>query len=197
MSEELPRRPRAPKGGGARLREDILTASTMLLEHATVEPSVRAIAQQVGVSPAAIYLHFPDKSTLLHEAASRKVLAALDALRGNADLATVVSTLLTMARNSPVAYRLAFLSSPATGGGGPRPVFAAYSAVRAAVARTAPAVDVNLLSAVVLGATTGFTTLSLADPEGAWPSLDRLGDLLSRIVEGAFDHAIGGASPKA
>jgi AcrR family transcriptional regulator len=197
MSEELPRRPRAPKGDGARLREDILAASTMLLEHATVEPSVRAIAQEVGVSPAAIYLHFPDKSTLLHEAASRKVFTALDGLRSDADLATVVGTLLTIAEHSPVAYRLAFLNSPSTVGGVPRPVYAAYNAVRAAVARTAPAVDVDLLSAAVVGATTGFTTLALADPVGPWPSLDRLGGLLSRLVEGAFDHAMGGASPNA
>lgn len=197
MSEESPRRPRASKGDGARLREDILAASTMLLEHATVEPSVRAIAQEVGVSPAAIYLHFPDKSTLLHEAASRKVFAALDGLRGDADLATVVGALLTIAEHSPVAYRLAFLSSPSTTGGVPRPVYAAYNAVRAAVARTAPAVDVNLLSAAVVAATTGFTTLALADPVGPWPSLDRLGGLLSRLVEGAFDHAMGSASPNA
>ncbi len=196
MSEELPRRPRAPKGGGARLREDILTASTMLLEHATVEPSVRAIAQEVGVSPAAIYLHFPDKSSLLHEAASRKVFIALDGLRRDADLATVVATLLSIARNSPVAYRLAFLSAPAKGGG-PRPLYAAYNAVRTAVARTAPAADVDLLSAAVVGATTGFTTLDLADPAGPWPSLDRLGNLLSRLVEGAFAHSGGGAPPHA
>jgi AcrR family transcriptional regulator len=197
MSEESPRRPRAPKGDGGRLREDILSASTMLLEHATVEPSVRAIAQEVGVSPAAIYLHFPDKSTLLHEAASRKVAGALDDLRSDADLSTVVGTLLTIARNAPVAYRLAFLSSPNKGGRGPRPVYAAYNAVRTAVARNAPAVDVDLLSAAVVGATTGFTTLDLADPVGPWPSLDRLGDLLTRLVAGAFDHAIGGASPNA
>jgi AcrR family transcriptional regulator len=197
MSEELPRRPRAPKGDGGRLREDILAASTMLLEHATVEPSVRAIAQEVGVSPAAIYLHFPDKSTLLHEAASRKVFAALDGLRSDADLAMVVNTLLAIAQNSPVAYGLAFLDSPSKGGRGPRPVYAAYNAVRAAVARTAPAVDVDLLSAAVVAATTGFTTLALADPVGPWPSLDRLGDLLTRLVEGAFDHAMGGASPNA
>ena len=169
-------------------------ASTMLLEHATVEPSVRAIAQEVGVSPAAIYLHFPDKSTLLHEAASRKVFIALDGLRRDADLATVVATLLSIARNSPAAYRLAFLSTPAKGGG-PRPVYAAYNAVRTAVARTAPAADVDLLSAAVVGATAGFTTLDLADPAGPWPSLDRLGNLLSRLVEGAFAHSVGGASP--
>ena len=63
-----PRRSRAPKGEGDRLRDDILAVTERLLlgtgDASAV--SVRAIAEAVGVTPPSIYLHFADKDALIY-----------------------------------------------------------------------------------------------------------------------------------
>ncbi len=73
MSTESLRRPRAPRGCGDRLREEILDAATeLLLEtgHAKAV-SIRSVAQRVGVTPPSIYLHFEDKNSLLDAVCAR------------------------------------------------------------------------------------------------------------------------------
>jgi AcrR family transcriptional regulator len=63
-----PRRHRARRGEGGRLREEILAAGTrLLLETGDEEAvSIRAIAEAVGVTPPSIYLHFADKTELIY-----------------------------------------------------------------------------------------------------------------------------------
>jgi AcrR family transcriptional regulator len=73
------RRPRAPRGSGDRLRDEILEAATeLLLEtgHARAV-SIRSVAQRVGVTPPSIYLHFEDKDALL-DAVCARYFAKLD-----------------------------------------------------------------------------------------------------------------------
>lgn len=64
-----PRRPRAKRGEGDRLRDEILEATERLLIVTGSEDavSIRAVAEAIGVSPPAIYRHFADKATLLFE----------------------------------------------------------------------------------------------------------------------------------
>jgi AcrR family transcriptional regulator len=66
-------RRRNPRGEGARLREQLLQATTELLDEVgdAGHVSVRAIARRAGVSPTALYLQFPDRDAL--------VAAAVDA----------------------------------------------------------------------------------------------------------------------
>jgi AcrR family transcriptional regulator len=66
-------RPRNPRGEGGRLREQLLEATTAVLDEVgdADRVSVRAIARRAGVSPTALYLQFPDRDAL--------VLAAVDA----------------------------------------------------------------------------------------------------------------------
>ena len=61
------RRRRAPRGSGDQLRDEILDAATeLLLETGDAKAvSIRQVAQQVGVTPPSIYLHFADKVALL------------------------------------------------------------------------------------------------------------------------------------
>lgn len=63
----LPRRPRAKRGEGERLRDEILfAASDLLLKTGSEEAvSIRAVAEAVGVTPPSIYLHYADKDELL------------------------------------------------------------------------------------------------------------------------------------
>ena len=73
VSVEGLRRPRAPRGSGDRLRDEILDAATDLLletEHARAV-SIRSVAQRVGVTPPSIYLHFADKDALLDAVCAR------------------------------------------------------------------------------------------------------------------------------
>lgn len=67
-------RQRARKGEGDKLRDDILDAAeTLLAERGHPDAvSVRAIADRVGVSPPAIYLHFADKVELFFACCSRR-----------------------------------------------------------------------------------------------------------------------------
>jgi AcrR family transcriptional regulator len=62
-----PRRARARRGEGQRLREEILAAATRLLAETGNEEavSIRAVAEAVGVTPPSIYLHFADKTELI------------------------------------------------------------------------------------------------------------------------------------
>jgi AcrR family transcriptional regulator len=61
------RRPRARRGDGDLLRNDVLAAARDLLAETGSEAgvSIRAVAERVGVTPPSIYLHFPDKEALL------------------------------------------------------------------------------------------------------------------------------------
>jgi AcrR family transcriptional regulator len=63
------RRPRARKGEGAALRDEILAATErLLLELGSAEAvSIRAVAERVGVTPPSIYRHFADKNDLIFE----------------------------------------------------------------------------------------------------------------------------------
>jgi AcrR family transcriptional regulator len=62
-----PRRSRARRGEGQRLREEILAAATRLLAETDDEEavSIRAVAEAVGVTSPSIYLHFADKTELI------------------------------------------------------------------------------------------------------------------------------------
>jgi len=81
------RRPRARKGEGERLRTEILDAVAELLAEKGHKDavSIRAVAERVGVSPPAIYLHFSDKDELFYqccragfEELSRRLEEAID-----------------------------------------------------------------------------------------------------------------------
>jgi AcrR family transcriptional regulator len=60
-------RPRSRRGEGETLRDDLLAATEQLMiETGSADGvSIRAIADAVGVTPPSIYLHFPDKESLI------------------------------------------------------------------------------------------------------------------------------------
>jgi AcrR family transcriptional regulator len=68
-----PRRVRARRGEGERLREEILDAvERILVETGDAEQvSIRAVGQLVGVTAPSIYRHFSDKDVMVHEACQR------------------------------------------------------------------------------------------------------------------------------
>lgn len=66
-------RTRAKRGEGERTAEAILDAADTLLMGSGSEDavSIRGVADAVGLTPAAIYRHFPDKETLLFAVCAR------------------------------------------------------------------------------------------------------------------------------
>ena len=67
------RRRRARRGQGERLREEILAAAERLLIRTgdMEQVSIRAVADEVGVTPPSIYLHFADKLELIFAVCER------------------------------------------------------------------------------------------------------------------------------
>ena len=68
-----PARARNPRGEGERLREQLVAAAVSMLEAEgdAARVSVRSIAKAAGVSPTALYLHFPDRDALVSAAVDR------------------------------------------------------------------------------------------------------------------------------
>jgi AcrR family transcriptional regulator len=68
------RRPRAKRGEGDKLRDDIMAAAERMLVETGNEDavSIRAIADAVGCTPPAIYLHFDDKDALFFAVCARR-----------------------------------------------------------------------------------------------------------------------------
>lgn len=77
-SVNIPSRARGYHHGD--LREALLDAGMELLKRGSAETlSLRAVARQVGVSPTAVYRHFPDKAALVRELCVRGALELADA----------------------------------------------------------------------------------------------------------------------
>ena len=76
------RRPRARRGEGELLREEILEVTErLLLETGSEEAvSIRSVANAVGVTPPSIYRHFEDKTHLLFEVCARQLQRLDDAI---------------------------------------------------------------------------------------------------------------------
>jgi AcrR family transcriptional regulator len=119
---ERSRRPRARKGDGLRLRDEILDATeTLLLQLGSAEAvSIRMVADAVGVTPPSIYRHFPDKDTLIYEVCNRHFIeleAVIDAAVASIDdpvddLAARGRAYLDFGIANPEPYRVMFMTRP-------------------------------------------------------------------------------------
>jgi AcrR family transcriptional regulator len=111
-------RRRNPRGEGARLREPLIEAAVALIDESgdISKVSVRAITRRAGVSPTALYLHFPDRDSLVDAAVDAGFAAfnaaILEAAAGHADprrrlFATGVAY-LAFAQRQPALYSVIF-----------------------------------------------------------------------------------------
>jgi AcrR family transcriptional regulator len=87
-AEQQPTRRRNRRGQGDQLRKDVLTAVNRLLDEwgSDEKLTMRAVAHEVGVTPASIYLHFSDKTELVWAALADKYRQLADQM-GTADIA--------------------------------------------------------------------------------------------------------------
>ena len=201
--EPSPRR-RSRRGEGERLRQDILDAADQLLIESGDEEavSIRAIARRVGVTAAAIYLHFADKAELLFAVCERHFLALDAATEGAA--ATTDDPLESLRRRgaayvrfgveNPEHYRILFM-----GRAGATPVewhserlmgSSAFGHLVAAVERCIAAgvfrpVDPLTAAKGLWIAVHGLASLFVARPDFPWGDRDELVDHVLAT------HAIG------
>jgi AcrR family transcriptional regulator len=197
-SSSSPRRARARRGEGEKLREQILEAASRLLVEKGDEDAVsmRAVAEAVGVTPPSIYLHFADKNELVF-AICEKYFDELDratteAARGSDDL---IESLLRRGRAyiafglaNPEPYRVIFMRKPTET---PLPwqyqkILSSsafghlFEDVGAAVAAGLLEGDPMLVSISLWSAVHGITSLLISKPDFPWPDRDQLVDRVTR-----------------
>lgn len=195
-----PARPRARRGEGAALREEILAAARRLLAETGSEDavSVRAVADLVGVSTPAIYMHFADKEALLAEVCNQ-VFEALDAAMEEAavDAVDPVDSLrrrglayVRFAVANPEHYRLVMMRRPADGEsvGASDAMLAegAFAHLLAAIARCQEAGLIRAdeepfgLGLVLWAAAHGIASLLIAKPGLPWQHAE---DVIGRTID--------------
>jgi AcrR family transcriptional regulator len=111
-------RMRNPQGQGARLRAELIDAADRILARTGDVPglSLRAVAREVGIATPSIYLHFPDKETLVHAVLAARFTELGDAVRAAVMEATGPAGQLRagclaycrFATEHPNAYRVLF-----------------------------------------------------------------------------------------
>lgn len=112
---------RKPKGEGHERRAEILSAAERIfIEHGYEGATIRKIADEVGLSSTALYMHFPDKGEILHEIC-RNAFAALRAGHGRimaepvepeVRIRRLLEAYLAFGFANPNAYRLIYMTRP-------------------------------------------------------------------------------------
>jgi AcrR family transcriptional regulator len=113
---------RKPKGEGHERRAEILAAAERIfVEHGYEGATIRKIADEVGLSSTALYMHFPDKGAILQEI-SREAFEALLRLHRQAQaeatpaeqrLRRMMLAYVEFGFSNPNAYHLVYMTRPA------------------------------------------------------------------------------------
>lgn len=112
---------RKPKGEGHARRAEILAAAERIfVEHGYEGATIRKIADEVGLSSTALYMHFAEKGEILHEICLRAFEALLEkneAIFAEADgseerLRRMMKAYVDFGFANPNAYRLAYMTRP-------------------------------------------------------------------------------------
>ena len=214
--DSTPRRRRARRGEGDRLREEILAAATaLLLEHGDEDAvAIRAVADAVGVTTPSIYRHFADKTDLFFAVCEvHFALFAQEMAVACAGITDPIERLRARGRayiafglRQPEHYRILFMHKPheaparvdmqqvlTDGGFGDL-----MEDVQAAIAGGQLRGDDPLVAAMALWAGAhGLTSLLISHPKLGWPPQEQLvSELLDALLRGlaARAHVAEGGS---
>jgi len=193
------RRLRSRRGEGETLRADLLAATErLMIETGRAEAvSIRAIADAVGVTPPSIYLHFPDKDSLIlavcerHfetfdsviEAAGRSTDDPAESLRRRGQ------AYVRFGLENPEPYRILFMTRNDSAqqrnvvvGAGARAFQHLVDAVQRCIdAGAFRPVDPVLAATGVWAAVHGVTSLLISLPGFPWPDIETLVDHVCNI----------------
>jgi AcrR family transcriptional regulator len=187
-------RPRSRRGEGETLRADLLGATErLMIETGGADGvSIRAIADAVGVTPPSIYLHFPDKESLILAVCERH-FQTFDSAIEEAGRSTddPVESLRRRGRayvrfglENPEPYRILFMTRNESAqqrdivvGAGARAFQHLVEAVQRCIdAGAFRPVDPVLAATGVWAAVHGVTSLLISLPGFPWPDVDTLID---------------------
>jgi AcrR family transcriptional regulator len=193
------RRSRSRRGEGETLRADLLAATErLMIETGSAEAvSIRAIADAVGVTPPSIYLHFPDKDSLILAVCERH-FETFDSVIEEVGRSTddPVESLRRRGRayvrfglENPEPYRILFMTrndsaqqSDVVVGAGARAFQHLVDAVQRCIdAGAFRPVDPVLAATGVWAAVHGVTSLLISLPGFPWPDMDTLVDHVCNI----------------
>ena len=197
-----PLRARARRGEGERLRDEILVAATKVLAETGSEQamSMRAVAEQAGVSPPSIYMHFADKTDLVYAVCERHfteldahVEAALEGITDPVErLAARGRAYVEFGLAHAEQYRVLFLATEAPAHYTPERMVE-MSGFDHLLENVQQCIDAGLIApgdpeviSVGLWAQVhGITSLLVSKPTVPWPPVDTLVDHVRRV------HALG------
>ena len=193
------RRLRSRRGEGETLRADLLAATErLMIETGRAEAvSIRAIADAVGVTPPSIYLHFPDKDSLILAVCERH-FETFDSVIEAAGLSTddPVESLrrrgqayVRFGLENPEPYRILFMTRNDSAqqrnvvvGAGARAFQHLVDAVQRCIdAGAFRSVDPVLAATGVWAAVHGVTSLLISLPGFPWPDIETLVDHVCNI----------------
>ncbi len=189
-----PTRQRAKRGEGDKLRQEILEMTDQLLLEAGSESavSIQAIADRVGCTPPAIYMHFADKDALMLEVCVRHFQGFVSALAAaGTDSDDPLDLLLSRGRayveyglENPEPYRILFMQQSDSFANRSVATTAAdsFALLAAAVQECLdqgifPKGDPFTISCALWASIHGLTSLMISNREFPWPPLDDLLDV--------------------
>jgi len=178
---------RKAKGDGHLRRAEILEAAERIFVADGYEgATIRKIADEVGVSSTALYMHFRDKDEILHEICLQTVQALLDQ---NSEIASrptdavtrvrlILEAYVRMGLDHPNAYRLVFCS-PLRGADTPTrrataevssQCYVCYSGVVQEIADEGKLklADADLAARALWAACHGVVALMITQPQSDW-----------------------------
>jgi AcrR family transcriptional regulator len=201
-TSSVPRRSRAPRGEGDRLRGDIIEATSRLLARMGSDEalSLRAVAREVGVSAPSVYLHFPDKEAVLVAVAGElfgeleRTLNAAAAGTGDDPLAALLArarAYVTWGLEHPGHYKVLYegallrrITDPTQRAFGRPAMLALVGDLESAIAAGAVPQpdDLERTGRLLWQAAHGVTSLRINKPAIAWDDPGRDVEALVRAV---------------
>ena len=192
---------RKPKGEGHSRRAEMLAAAERIfVEHGYEGATIRKIADEVGLSSTALYMHFADKGEILHEicretferliAGNRRVMDE----PGTADqrLERILQAYIDFGFENPNAYRLVYLTRPVEARDGAQSaaqqlggeLFASFQAVIDQIGAEGRLIngDARLTAQLFWSGIHGVVSLVITKPYFDWAARDVLGRSMSEAL---------------
>ena len=200
-------RQRNPRGGGDRLRAEIIEAATRLLAKlGEDEPfSLRAVAKEARIAPPSVYLHFADKTALILAVLDR-LFAQLATSRDEAEQAAaeaggsawdrlLVRSLayVRFGLERPGHYKVLYegravprLDDPRVAAIGQPMLDRTAELIRDILhaRRAKPVADAQRLALLLWASLHGVVSLQINKPTISWPEADELTEQITRVVVG-------------
>jgi len=200
VTEPGAERPRNPRGEGSRLREQLVAAAVEVIDEVgdAERVSVRAIARRAGVSPTALYLHFPDRDALVDAAvdagfaafnAALLEAAAREEASPRVRLAAMGHAYVGFAERQPALYAVLFTARRLPPKDSPTAAvdreagFAGLVALARAALDPARADEAPEVAIAIWTSMHGFATLRSAGAPVPWPTPD---DYIARLIDAQF-----------